>query len=126
MPFSALLFITFIEFHNCNYSFNFMIFFYIFVNLTPQPHIQGWCEIALRILHGNIICVSYSKLSWNILHKICNMQNGSYWGLLSICDFFAVGNITENNETLSSSAYDVVCISAISLNISPLNRIFVH
>jgi len=43
-----------------------------------------------------------------------------------ICDPSTSGNVTKYNETPSISAYDVVWISAISLNISPRNWIFVH
>jgi hypothetical protein len=43
-----------------------------------------------------------------------------------ICDPSTVGNVTRYNETPSISAYDVVRISAISLNISSRNWIFIH
>ena len=47
-------------------------------------------------------------------------------GYYKNCDPATAGNFSKYNETPSSSAYDVVWISAISLNISPRNWIFIH
>jgi hypothetical protein len=47
-------------------------------------------------------------------------------GYYKICYPSTIGNVTKYNETPSSSAYDVVWISAISVNISQRNWILIH